>query len=217
VSYPGLGQLWFMTALMACYFVLPLLQAYRDKVGALTTSVKLWLALAVFVIISFLTLLSGLHLAYIFIFSIGYFLGKTFYNFPHKMVYGLSLLFGGIGLRLLGRIYFDDTFLYNQVISTLTHIFIAVSFFILIPFVDKHILRFSPPRISRNISYSDTLTYYIYITHYFFLTGIVNVGTYLPEHQFWGTLVVLVFSVLSAILLKKLADPLISYLNKKHI
>jgi surface polysaccharide O-acyltransferase-like enzyme len=214
-SYPGLGQLWFMTALMLCYFTLPVLQWSRGTIEVLKTSQKLWIVLVLFMIISLISLFLGLNLSYILIFSIGYFLGNKIFHLQHRLLYGVLLFSCGVCLRLLGKLYFDDTFLYNQIITTFTHTLIAVSLLIIIHFIYERYIRKWQSDNSHCITYVDSLTYYVYITHYFFLTGIVNVETFLPNHKILGALVVLVGASLSAILLKKLSEPLSNLLIKR--
>jgi peptidoglycan/LPS O-acetylase OafA/YrhL len=214
-SYPGLGQLWFMTALMLCYFILPVLQRTRGTIEVLKPLSKLWIVLVLFMITSLISLFFGVHLSCILIFSVGYFLGDKIFHLRQRLLYGSLLFSFGVCLRLLGKLYFDDTFLYNQIITTFTHTLIAVSLLIIIHFIYERSIRKRHLNNSRFITHVDSLTYYVYITHYFFLTGIVNVETSLPNHKILGTLVVLVGASLSALLLKKLSEPISNSLIKR--
>ena len=111
-------------------------------------------------------------------------------------------------LRIGGKILWDDTFLYNQVIVYISQPLLAISIFQILYWINIQ-TRKATPYIDKQggvSQYIDKLTFYIYITHYIFLTGAFNVRQYIPENVAMQLALFTVLTLGSAILLERLSS-----------
>lgn len=214
-TYGELGHLWFMTVLMGCYACLPLLQKMRGGILRLSRKTKQFLLAGGILLAVALACVWDIHLSYFVMFAFGYFWGNSYKDSCSK-----GLLLWGAGaavavlLRLAGRYAADDTPLYDSGIVFVTHFYLAVFLFRLVtgiwsgiegnrcyPRLRQFVYRYLPA--------GDALTFYIYIVHCLFLSGPLGVRHYCGDHQALGILLALVLSLLSALLLRWISQPVI--------
>ena len=214
----GLGHLWFLTALMLCYACLPLLQKAQPWVQTRSKAGIACLLLAAFVLKCLCDYTIGLHLGYLLTFIIGYFWSKRSSMPSSKAVVGwCCMAMACCALRVGGKALWDDTFLYNQIIVSISQTLLAISIFQVLYWMHTqtrqsilHIVA-----LGGVSQYIDKLTFYIYITHYIFLTGAFNVEQY-AEHSVALQMVLFIGLTLgSAILLERLSSYPIKWLSTK--
>lgn len=126
----GLGHLWFLTALMFCYACLPLLQKAQSRIHTLSKPGIVCLLIGAFMLKCLCDYTIGLHLGYLLTFSIGYFWSRIWSKPSFKAVVGwCCVAVVSCALRMGGKVLWDDTFLYNQIIVSVSQTLLAISIF----------------------------------------------------------------------------------------
>lgn len=214
----GLGHLWFLTALMLCYAILPLLQKAQPWILARSKGGIFCLIIAAFLTKCICNYTVGVHLGYLLTFSIGYFWSKR-WSMPSSraIVVWSCIAIVSCALRVGGKMLWDDTFLYNKVIVYISQTLLAICIF--------QILYWLHYQTRKSLSYTDMqggpsqyidkLTFYIYITHYIFLTGAFNVRQYAENSVTLQLLLFTGLTISSAILLERLSYYPIKWLTRK--
>lgn len=168
---PGCGQLWFLTHLLICYLLTPLLQerARLEKRGIVLMAV-IWLAVCVLLTYTvppiWCTLLNSL---------LSYAIG--FYVLPHllrrKHHYGLLLgtAFLSCCCRLAFRHFFDGTPFYNSVATELCALVLALSIIIFLFQIGELIDATANSSAKSCVAALGKRTYEFYLVHYIFLMG----------------------------------------------
>lgn len=162
---------------------------------------------------------AGIHIQYFLVFSLGYFLSHEGGIFRIGLVcFWILLAAVACVLRLYGKVKYDGTYMYDQVIVVITHICLAFAFFAAIKSLFEH-SKYTQQiaditRLKKSIMYIDRLSYYIYLTHYSFLTGIFALT--LTGSPYDELLYVITMSVLSAIGLKVVSDRMRSILKRDN-
>ena len=214
----GLGHLWFLTALMFCYACLPLLQNAQSWVQTRSKTGIVCLLLGAFMLKWLCDYTIGLHLGYLLTFSIGYFWSKIWSMPSSKSVVAwCCVAVVSCALRVGGKVLWDDTFLYNKIIVSISQTILAISIFQVLYWAHSQTRR-TIPHIAAwgGVSqYIDKLTFYIYITHYIFLTGAFNVRQYVPENVAMQLVLFTLLTLGSAILLERLSSYPITLLLKQ--
>lgn len=178
-ALPGCGHLWFVTSLMFCYLLTPLLQKCKK------ISLKGWQSalLIVAVLACQLGLMyAGLQLSYIVTFFFGYFLAG-------KEIRTDSLWFGFVtlltvllcGTRLVLKNVLDGSDFYDRYFALVSSAFIAAWIFYAVYF-----LKAKAPKLFGLINgpvllFTGRISYYFYLTHYLFLRSPFAVFGYIPN------------------------------------
>lgn len=172
---PGCGQLWFLTHLLICYLLTPLLQEHArlKKRGIVLMSV-IWLAACVLLAYTvppiWCTLLNSL---------LSYAVG--FYVLPHllhrKYHYGLLLgiAFLSCCCRLAFRRFFDGTPFYNSVATELCSLALALSIIAFLFRLGELFEAAANSSVKSCVAALGKRTYEFYLVHYIFLTGPLKV------------------------------------------
>ena len=168
---PGCGQLWFLTHLLLCYLLTPLLQErVRLEKNGIALMAVIWLAACVLLAYTvppiWCTLLNSL-LSY----------AAGFYVLPHflrrKHHYGLLLgtAFLSCCCRLAFRHFFDGTPFYNSVATELCSLVLALSIIVFLFQVGKLFEAATNSSVKSCAAALGKRTYEFYLVHYIFLTG----------------------------------------------
>ena len=202
-SIGDIGILWFLTIIYICYLLLPVIDYYFDKLESF------WGFKILLVGIIFMLNYLGIHLSYFLSFIIGYWLGRKRILIRGKkecitlcVITLLCQVF-----RLLMRKFFDDTVIYNYIVVYISHTVLA--YFIMVIIDNVTYLVEKANRFSGFFQYVirqvDSLSIYIYIVHYTFLTGVLAVNKIIHSYIFWIPLWI-AQTIIGAIILKKLSD-----------
>lgn len=216
----GFGHLWFLTALMICYAALPLLQKWRPKVSELSSGRITLLLFSVLAAKIACDYWLEIHITYLLTFCIGYFWSRS-YKIPSCKGAFIWCIVAAMScaIRIGGKMLWDDTFLYSQVIVEFSHTVLAVAIFNVLYFV-HHKLTTSTQHIDTRwggAQYIDKISYYIYITHYIFLeTGAYDVHQYAPNNITAQLSLFFALAISSAVLLERICHyPIRWLLDKK--
>ena len=167
----GCGQLWFLTHLLICYLLTPLLQEHArlEKRGIVLMSV-IWLAVCVLLAYTvppiWCTLLNSI---------LSYAVG--FYALPHllrrKHHYGLLLgtAFLSCCCRFAFRHFFDGTPFYNSVTTQLCSLILALSIMVFLSQIGELFETKASSSAKSCVVALGKRTYEFYLVHYIFLTG----------------------------------------------
>lgn len=198
------ANLWFMTIIMICYLLLPTIQLFFKRIT------KLWTVCILFVI-SILFEMIGIGFLYIFTFLIGYYVGKIEYkrpiNIKNILVIG-SFVFVLWLIRIFARPFIDGTIIYNKVISNASLDILAFWVFILFLYLYPKMQKmFDYVAQSRWFMWLDAISIYVYIVHRLFYAGFWKV-TFITSNLFLQTLLVIIFSIILAMILKFITEKL---------
>lgn len=192
---PGCGQLWFLTHLLICYLLTPLLQAHaRPGKRGIVLMAVVWFAACVLLAYTvpeiWCTLLNSL---------LSYAVG--FYVLPHLLLrkyhYGLllSAAFLSCCFRLAFRCFFDGTPFYNSVATELCALILALSIIVFLFQTGELFEATASSSVKSFVASLGKRTYEFYLVHYIFLTGPLKIK--LP-HYLQSVLVALVLSAVSS-------------------
>lgn len=206
----GAGHLWFLTVIMLCYLITPLLNNVKNRGFSLKNLVIILAALIVIdiMVTCFISAMIGRFVCFMLLYSVAY-----FYSFKQQKKTSTKslILFTAIAIfavfcRLGAKYLIDGTVLYDSVIVTYSQsIFGAWIFLFIYYFKDKI-------PTSRLIKHFDDISFAIYITHYMFIVGPFSVMS-LTKYAAINIVLVLAFSYVSGFVLNKLSELLLKLLN----
>ena len=202
---PVLGPLWFISVIMLCYCLVPALQKIRGRCLA-WRNMSLYITGVVIVGFAF-TMLTGFNIIYFLTFSVGYYLSAKDRLKPIRISGFLLLsvlMFAAQIFRLVLRNKYDGLPLYQNY-SLLSHmslgIWILCFFFLVNQLFPNFTDRIAGSKIM--IALND-ISFYVYLTHYFFCSGLLNAYR-LTDNLLVNTAVFSLATLASAVVLKKVA------------
>lgn len=156
---------------MLCYVLVIVVKKLHIRIDNNKKFVK-FIVLGIVLVMAFAYL--SIRLNDIFIFFVGYSLAQCDFKESKKNLLILTFSMAlGMSIRLIGNQYFDGTVFYDFIIAGFTHDMLAIWIFYTIKtvykFLDNHQV------IYNIVTQIEGLSYYIYITHYTFLNGIMCV------------------------------------------
>ncbi len=202
----GLGNLWFVTVIMLCYMLMLLVKRLEGRgVGRRRA---LW---GVGGLLAFFALSAvRINLIYFLCFLLGYGLGKEKRELSGRGYAGVTAaMVLAIALRLTAKHYFDDTLFYLVDVVGLTHTAIALWIFYTVWLAAKRIGFVRALAATGLIRTLDDFSYYIYITHNFFLTERFGLKAMVPGLAL-QTLLFCALTVATALAVKWLSNRLLS-------
>lgn len=206
---PGASHLWFLTAIFGCYIILPFLQKIRDN----KKNINVFFGLSA--IIAIITCYFNRNIGVISICTIAYLIGYFYlpklYSKKINKILLIVIFLISIMIRLFFKVKFDNTIVYDLIVVGLTQIISSVC---LILFLSQ--INFLWLENNKTLNFVDKYSFYIYITHYFFMNGpasIINIFSNKPV-----AIIILIFlSVFYAIILQKLTNFVLKKLEVKKI
>lgn len=199
-----LGPLWFITVIMLCYCMIPVLQKYREKMLAWKYST---LAMICAVPVGYgLMMLTGFNPMYFLTFAIGYFLAAKGTFAPVRMRWFLTfsavMLFAQI-FRLILRALCDGTSVYQnytQVSHLVLGVWILYFFFAFEQMFPKITQALAEHKL---VVAGNDISFYVYLVHYSFCKGALNFYE-LIDNLLLSTAAFAVATIISALILKKI-------------
>ena len=205
VGIHGAVHTWFVTPILICYIATPLIVRVIEQLEALANKNTTILCI---VISSFLPCLLGLlpHAFWIalygpiiefaFAFAVGRHYHQLTYSIQKLSILSITMITAAFSVRLIGRIFFDGTILYDRLIAWYTHVIAAMGICILFSAL---LNRKNPPKLIQSIS---NYSFEIYLYHHMFITGPVQLFGLTPS---WVTdwILVAIVSFIVAVLANK--------------
>ena len=205
----GAGHLWFLTVIMICYLVTPFLNNFRSSKNM---GLVILTSFMISIIIAF-TIKEGLggNLTGMTTYFIGYYVGMIDYKYSKKS-YILATVFIVISviLRLIFKYTFDGTILYNVILTFITQNIFAISIFVIFKNLDL--------KENKLITFIDSISYEIYLVHYMFIIGpvfVIGVNGNLTHNLLIDSVVILFFILISATILKKVANESFIFIKER--
>lgn len=198
----GAEHIWFMTVLLLCYLLTPLLDNLKRKYP-LNISV---MVLLVSVVLQALTALFvneqlGRYWLLVNFYMFSYLLGSQHVRCTKRK--GCFLAAGMAGLavagRLIGKALLDETVYYNIFISGITHCLLALAFL----FVFQHL--FGKRKPNRLVRFLDSISYEVYLVHYMFILGPISCMN-LSKCFLLNVMVAFILSIATAAVLHQMGE-----------
>ncbi len=171
----GAVHLWFLTTLMLCYLITPVLENIKRKnkelklsqaIGILFIYVIIQLFCAYFVNIKFaLGHPFSTWLIYLLVYIIGYYYGYYSKNKEinsKKMIIFTLIMIISMAIRVISNKLIDGTILYDRIIAMYTNVIFAIWLAI---FIRKYYMFIHCRFLEKIINKLDYLSFEIYITH----------------------------------------------------
>lgn len=173
---PSLGHLWFTTIIFICYLLIPILQRIKSKNYK---SKHIFVVIGMLFVISyFCNALLGPSFEYFLLFVVGYFLNSfdLINSLTKSKYFALSIFMLLTQVARLVLMHFIDGtswyVSYTGISHSILGLWIVISLFEInkcFPNIFEHLSN------SKIISHFDKMSYFIYISHGLFFTGIFNV------------------------------------------
>lgn len=166
----GAEQTWFITPLLLCYAITPLLSRYISKeitkakaivIVCIAAGIRLLWAIPKSP--AYNTLLS-LVSYYIIAFAVGRFFDQLTFS-KEKTALAFLLMCMAFGIRFAGCFFFDGTVLYERIICGYTQSIAAFCIF----YIFAVIFQNAPP--SKWVQFISEISFEIYLYHYMFCVG----------------------------------------------
>lgn len=169
-SINGIGQTWFLTVLMVCYFLIAIIKNNPQWDGFIRKHRKIFLIGAI--VIQIVGVYIGIQIVYILCFFIGYFWDKSIeFDIKKYITFSMTMFFLFV-LRILCRRYCDGTALYDHIIARWTFILLAVWLFLTIDiFCKLHKTKINILVNSKIWVLFDMASYPLYLVHFMFVNG----------------------------------------------
>ncbi|MCB2312031.1 acyltransferase [Clostridium tagluense] len=204
-GFHGTMHLWFLSAIMICYFITPLLNKIKSKVIVLT---KIRLIISLLMLISvqvlssyFINKMLGLYLSYVILYIFAYFFSSLWNKSISKKGLAIFTLLSALAvlLRLAAKFIVDGSIIYDNVIVLYTQSVFGVWIFIFVGYFKKIA---SNSIVSKFVDNLDGISFEIYIVHYIFIRWPLRV-MFLTQYTIVNIVLVLVLSYISGLLLHK--------------
>lgn len=173
----GPSTLWFMTLLILCYCLIPILQRLRDSMSKISN--VQYFAYGAIALIILLQLLLAYHcditldfghplswyVVALFIFSCGYFSNRKIISLgipTKKIAIWTVMMCAAMLIRVLGQKAMDETILYNRVISIWTNFILDIWIIYFIYYVVNKAQKFFDCEL---IYQGDKISYTFYLVH----------------------------------------------------
>lgn len=166
----GAGHTWFVTCILICYLVTPLIALALDRENETTNPIGIAVIALLLPVVLTIPLLESISMLLMPLSSyvLGYVLGRRFEKVQiggKTVLLSIVVMVIAVGVRLLGRRLFDGTLLYSSIIVTYTQIAIALGIFLIFAVVFKN---HAPTRC---IQFLDGISFEVYLWHYMFTVG----------------------------------------------
>lgn len=203
----GAQHLWFLTALMFCYLVTPLLNKGKKEFKDRNKIVYFIILISIHSIITiFINAKLGLYLGYLYTYIFAYYFGYEWKRIIKNkdMIILTIVMIIALVIRFMAKFIIDGSIIYDGIIVIYEQIILAFWIFIAIYFTISKFKKGSNKK-SKIILYFDNLSFYIYIVHIMFMTGPIRLMG-LTNSFFINSMIVLMASYISAIILNKICN-----------
>lgn len=200
----GASHLWFLTVIMLCYIITPILYKYKEKL--LKNYKMLLLIIAVLAsLLSYINKDVGRTFMYILLYISAYVYRNANTNKKKSKILLAIAIIGLLAIRIIAKIFLDETILYDTIIVCVTQILLAYNIY----WFFNEILRNKEVEDNVVINHLDTISYYVYITHYIFMVGPVRTMG-LTGNMIVNSVISVGLAWITAIVLQKISDSVYS-------
>lgn len=186
---------------MICYFITISLDMFRKKLNKKNIFVLFSLISISQVIISyFIYKQLGIYIdLYIMAYILGVYWDSEKISNKYFINFNIILILS-VCTRLIGRIVFDETILYNVLIVGYTQGIIGFSLFFIIYYL---VYKFGQKFKFTIVKYLDSVSYEVYLVHYMFIVGPVSLIT-ITSNILINCIIVTICTLILAITMNKM-------------
>lgn len=202
----GAGHLWFLTLIMLCYLVTPILDKMKPRVQMMPNiqrSVMILLAMGIhLIIVYYISGVVGLYYFYLLAYAVVYYYGY-FRNleFSKKQIVALTLFMCiAVATRVISKSMIDESILYDNVLVGYTQAVLGAWILVMCLNMKGLIRKIHGEKI---IIYLDGISFEIYIVHYMFCVGPFRVMS-ITESFVVNSIIVMMLSYICALVLRKI-------------
>lgn len=198
----GAEHLWYLTIIMICYLITPILNKYKTKISNKKLIIYIFIGVLLQLITSyFINTQLGIYLIYTLLYIIAYIIGYKLNIIISMKLMFISLFLAGISgiVRISAKVLFDNSILYNVIIVGYTQGLIAFCIFYIFIYMSRNVKE------NKVINFFDSISFEIYLVHYMYVVGPLRVMA-LTNSFIINTMIALVISILTAIGLKKICE-----------
>ncbi len=195
----GAQHLWFLTVIMICYMITPIL--YQKKEKLLKHSKIIFAIIAVLAVgLSYIKEEVGRTFMYLLLYISAYVYRNNKTDKQRSKMWLILSIMGLFAVRIVARKFWDGTVLYNTIVVCLTQILLAYHIYWLLNEIFKNV------KIEGNalVNHFDTISYYVYITHMMFMTGPVRTMG-MAENMFINSVVTIGLAWITGVLLYRIS------------
>lgn len=192
----GAGHLWFITQILICYLITPLLKNLNNT-RERTILIIIMLLAGIFT--SYFYSKIGMCIFYVITYVLGYFYESYEKKFTINIFYSTCLIIVSLIIRVLALKFLDGTVLYECIIVSITHFFLCFGIFYIIRKICLE-RNFSSNKI---IDWFDGISFYVYIVHYIFMVGPLRTMGF-TENILINSILTVMLSFVFAIVLKEI-------------
>ena len=186
----GAEHLWYLTVILFCYLITPLLDKLFGKEKP--SPGRIWMILlpvASFCVVCayFIHRHTAIYLVYVLLYIVAFLFGRYRYSFVSKQNAVLCILAAALfaGFRLAGKYFADGSTLNDVFIVGVTQGAIALCLLCAVCSIKKL-------RPFTALCWFDTISYEFYLVHYMFIVGPVSVMSLTPYTAINGMMVAVV-------------------------
>lgn len=165
----GAEHLWYLTVILFCYLVTPLLdKLFKPEKPSVAAVVCVLLFVSAFSVVCayFIHRHTAIYIVYILLYIIAFLLGRYCKSFvaERNVFLCVAFAFGFAMIRLAGKIFADGSTLYDVFIVGITQGGIALSLLFAVCSIKKL-------KAFKALLWFDKISYEFYLVHYMFLIG----------------------------------------------
>ena len=209
----GAEHLWYLTVILFCYLITPLLdKLFKPEKPSVSAVLSVLLSVSVFSVVCayFIHRHTAIYLLYVLLYITAFLLGRYCKSFIRERNAFLCSGFAGVFflIRLAGKIFADGSTLYDVFIVGITQGGIALCLLFAVCSLKKI-------KAFKALFWFDKISYEFYLVHYMFLIGPLYLFNLTPVNVV-NWLIIAVVSLVSAWILSLIDNKVILWLTRKQ-
>lgn len=205
----GLGHFWYITVIMICYLLTPVINAWVKESSFSIRRIILFFTIIIF-ILQPLLLYYNLNINCFWLYLLGFVIARSDVKISKKLVgYSFIMMVITAGIRLIAKCLCDGSLLYNSYFASLSSdflgLFVVVSIF--------YVRSIRPSLIdgiasNRLIKFIEKHLFEIYLVHHILIKGSWSVFNYIAS-PVWAIIVTIILTLGISYVLHLLSQKLI--------
>lgn len=217
-NIPILTHTWFVSYILLCYILVPLLQFIFNKPN-FKSNFLIFLVITLLIQILNIYEIINIEACWINNFIYGYFYGKCCNEEKQERKFNIFITILLVIIMPLAVIYQEKIPIilpdilntYSNIIVNYGHVLLGTSIFIIL----HKLFNKLNLRKSKLLLFSDKYSYYIYLVHLIFILRSFSV-LFLTKYLFINITLIILLSIISALLLKNITDLLLLIINEVY-
>lgn len=202
----GFGHFWYITEMLFCIILTPLFGCIYSRAKLKKTSWYVSLGVLI-LIVQPIAILCGFQLSYVITYLIGFLFAKEHIKPTRKQLASIYVIFILITMfRFAGMRMIDGSVLYDRYIALVSQASLAVAIFYTVFYIGRvKTILIETLATKRLTIFLSSITYEIYLIHYFFLRGPWPMEN-IFNSKILGDIAVTVFSVITAYMVNRIIN-----------